>query len=104
MITRYPHTAIITLQISVELVNGKRTGSNESTIVIIGRYDVAGGNGQSKVKVNSLGKEVVVHGEFYTKVSVPKTGKPLSIKIDSLSIESEIICWETFQTHSVISI
>ena len=46
------------------------------------------------------GKEFIVHGEFSTKIRPVENAK--RIRIDSIALDVDIICWEPFQTHSVI--
>lgn len=100
MVRRYPHTAIVTIEGKPQLVNGKRVAVDSRNIEVYGRYDSDG----KTIKKNELGKETVVQGVFYTKVLPPIEGRPVRIRIDSLGIDRPIVCWEPFQTHSVISV
>lgn len=100
MVKRYPHTAIVTMQGAPQLVNGKRVATESRDIEIYGRYDSDG----KTVKKNELGKETIVQGAFYTKASVPMEDRTVRIRIDSIGLDSPILCRESFQTHSVISV
>ena len=53
-----------------------------------------------QLKQNVDGKEFIVHGEFSTKIRPVENAK--RIRIDSIALDVDIICWEPFQTHSVI--
>ena len=67
MVTRYPHTALITYEIGGKLVNGEWVDGETKTLSVKGRYDSVS-DGRIVMKKNSLGDEKQVHGYFYTKV------------------------------------
>lgn len=100
MVRRYPHTAIVTVEGEVKLVNGKRVSAESYDVEVHGRYESDG----KTVKKNELGKETIVQGAFYTKASVPMEDRAVRIRIDSIGLDSPILWWESFQTHSVISV
>lgn len=96
MVKRYSHTAVITISTG-SLVKGEWVTGKPKEIEVKGQYfPSSSGN----VKKNIDGEERPVHGEFSTKV------RPVSdanhIRIDSIGLDVDIICWEPFQSHSVI--
>ena len=101
MVKRFPHTATITHETNGSLVGGEWVDGEKGTTNIIGRYDPSY---DSRVfrKRNALGDEIQVQGYFYTKQ------KPINgaqrISIPALNIDTDIISWEEYQTHNVISI
>ena len=100
MVKRHPHTAIITIEAAGKKVNGEWVEGSTSTLNVIGRYDPASAN---TIRFNSKGDEVVVKGEFYTRVK-PIAGA-VSITVETMGvIDKPIICWDNFQTHCVINI
>lgn len=52
------------------------------------------------MKVGRDGDEKPVHGQFST-LQRP-IADAVGIRIDSIALDAKIICWESFQTHSVI--
>lgn len=94
---RHSHTAIVTIQ-SGSLVKGEWIEGESSEIKIKGQYFPS--NSGQQVKQNADGKEFIVRGEFSTKVRPVKDA--VHICIDSIGLDVPIICWEPFQTHSVI--
>lgn len=96
MVKRYSHTAIITI-LTGALVNGEYIFDEPRQIQVKGQYYPSG---SGEVKSTPDGKELPVHGEFST------TARPVKgatrIRIDSIGLDAGIICWEPFQTHSVI--
>lgn len=100
MVKRYPHTAIVTVQGTPQLINGKRVSADSHDVEVHGRYDSDG----RTVKKNELGKETVVQGAFYTKALPPMENRAIRIRIASLGIDRPVISWEPLQTYSVISI
>ena len=101
MVKRYPNTAIINFESNGALVAGEWVDGETGTTNIIGRYDPSY---DSRVfrKRNALGDEIQVQGYFYTKQ------KPINgaqrISIPALNSDTDIISWEEYQTHNVISI
>lgn len=100
MVRRYPHTAIVTIEGEIKLVNGKRISADSYDVEVHGRYDSDG----KTVKKNELGKETIVQGAFYTKALTPMEGTAVRIRIASICVDRPIISWESFQTHSIISV
>lgn len=100
---RYPHTAIITLDTGSKIINGEYAEGNRSTITITGRYEPVDLRMET-IKSNVLGDEKRVKGVFYTSVKSPVDAEPIRIKIGELGIDVDIISWDSFQTHSVISL
>lgn len=96
MVKRYSHTAIITLSAG-SLIKGEWVDGEPSEIEVQGQYFPS--NSGALIK-NVDGRERPVHGEFSTK-KFPVEGA-VRIRIDSIALDAEIICWEPFQTHSVI--
>lgn len=96
MVKRYSHTAIITIPTGA-LVNGEWMAEGPQEIEVKGQYFPDNSGTQKK---NIDGEERPVHGEFSTKV------RPVAdanhIRIDSIGLDVDIICWEPFQSHSVI--
>lgn len=100
MVKRYPHMAIVTVQGTPQLINGKRVTAESLDVEVYGRYESDG----RTIKKNELGKETVVQGIFYTKALPPIENRAIRIRIASLGIDRPIISWEPLQTYSVISI
>lgn len=100
MVKRYPHTAKISVKTDGQLINGEWVEGTNHVIEIAGRYDPI--NTNNVIRVNSAGNEVIVRGEFYTKHE--KIEGAVSLEIAELGINRNIICWWTYQTHSVISV
>lgn len=96
MVKRYSHTAIVTVP-TCALVNGDWIFGEPREVRVKGQYYPSN---SGEVKSTPDGKELPVHGEFST------TARPVEgagrIRIDAIGLEAEIICWEPFQTHSVI--
>lgn len=103
MVTRYPHTALITYEIGGKLVNGEWVDGETKTLSVKGRYDSVG-DGRIVMKKNSLGDEKQVHGYFYTKVRPDIDVKYLRLQVLSLNVDVDIICWEPYQSHSIINV
>jgi hypothetical protein len=97
---RYPHTAIVSGEIGGEYIKGVFAPGELFEESIKGCYFPS--NSGQQLKRNADGAEMIVKGEFSTKA------KPIKgvthIKIDSIGLDERIICWEKFQTHSVIYI
>ena len=94
---RYSHKAIVTIQ-SGQLVKGEWVAGEPTEIEVTGQYFPS--NSGQQLKQNVDGKEFIVHGEFSTKIRPVENAK--RIRIDSIALDVDIICWEPFQTHSVI--
>lgn len=94
---RYSHKAIVTVQ-SGYLVRGEWVIGKPMEIEVKGQYFPS--NSGQQLKRNVDGKEFIVHGEFFTKARPVENAK--RIRIDSIGLDVDIICWEPFQTHSVI--
>lgn len=103
MVKRHPHTAIVTIETNGKLVNGEWVDGRISEIVVPGRYDSVS-DGTVVLKRNSNGDEKQVHGYFYTKMQPTKDVKYLRLKIASKGIDVPIICWEPYQSHSIINV
>ena len=97
MVRRYSHKAIVTIQ-SGQLVKGEWVAGEPTEIEVAGQYFPS--NSGQQLKRNVDGKEFIVHGEFSTKARPVENAK--HIRIDSIALYVDIICWEPFQTHSVI--
>lgn len=97
MVRRHPHTAVITVEPG-SLENGEWVKGEPSERIIRGLYFAS--NSGNQVKVNADGRECIVHGEFSTREE-PIEGAS-RLRIDSEAVDVPIICWEKFQTHSVI--
>lgn len=93
---RYPHTATI-VNNAGSLIEGEWVAGSVSTIEVQGRFEAS--NSNSKIKLNSIGNEVIVRGTFFCKKQ-ELTGDTL--KIESLGMDSKIICIEQFQTYTAI--
>ena len=102
MVKRYPHTAIITIEAEGLIVHGEEQQGATSEIVVKGCYFASDRGQHNMIRKNTNGDEIVVRGEFSTK------HKPVDsitrIKIDSIGLDAPVICWDKFQTHSVIYI
>lgn len=96
MVKRYSHTAIITISVG-SLVKGEWVAGMPQEIEVKGQYFP---NNSGIQKKNIDGEECPVHGEFSTKIQPVKNA--VRIRIDSIGLNGEIICWERFQSHSVI--
>lgn len=97
MVKRYSHTAIVTVSTG-SLIKGEWVAGVPQEIEVKGQYFPS--NSGQQVKMNADGKEFAVHGEFSTKACPVPDAK--HIRIDSITLDADIICWEPFQTHSVI--
>lgn len=97
MVKRYSHTAVVTVS-TVTLVKGEWVKGDSTEVTVRGQYFPS--NSGQQVKTNADGKEFVVHGEFFTKARPLKDAT--RIRIDSIGLDVEIICWDPFQSHSVI--
>lgn len=93
---RYPHTATITSS-NGSVVGGEFVPGTPSTKTVQGRFEAS--NSNSKIKLNSLGNEVIVRGTFFTSKQ-QLTGDVL--KITELSLDAKIICIEHFQSYTAI--
>lgn len=103
MVKRRPHTATVTFESNGKLVEGEWIDGVPSTISIDGRYDPAS-DGHITKKRNALGDEKQVSGYFYTNVR-PELGINYQrLQVPVLGIDVEIICWEPYQSHSVICV
>lgn len=100
MVKRYPHTAIITVETNGGLVNGEWVEGSTEEVKITGRFDPT--SSSDIIRLNTLGNEVVVRGEFYT----PR--KPIEgatrLVIPEMGVSRDIISWHNWQTHNVISV
>lgn len=96
MVKRYSHTAVITISTG-SLVKGEWVEDGSFEIEIKGRYFPSN---SGNVKKNIDGEERPVHGEFSTKARPVKDA--VRIRIESIGLDVKIICWEPFQSHSVI--
>lgn len=103
MVKRYPHTAIVTIEANGRLVAGEWIPGESVEISVPGRYDPVS-DGRIILKRNSAGDEAQVHGYFYTKMQLPADSKFLRVKVVSKGIDVPIICWESYQSHSVICV
>lgn len=103
MVKRYPHTAIVTIDVEGKVIDGEWVAGEQKEISVIGRYDPVS-DGTVVLKRNSAGDEAQVHGYFYTKMQPPKDGKFLRLKVESKGIDVPIICWEHYQSHSIINV
>ena len=100
MVKRYPHIAIITGESGGSMINGEWVEGTRFTVEIDGRYDPV--NTSNVIRVNALGNEVIVRGEFYTQH--PRIKGALTLEVPALGIKRQIICWWEYQTHNVISV
>lgn len=103
MVKRYPHTAMVTIESNGELVNGEWKKGETGTLSIIGRYHPVS-DGRIIKKSNALGDEKQIHGYFYTKVRPDINVKYQRLQVPAFGINVEIICWESYQSHSVICV
>lgn len=94
---RYSHTAVVTVS-TTTLVKGEWVKGDPLEVTVRGRYFPS--NSGQQVKANADGKESIVHGEFTTKARAVRGAT--RIRIDSIGLDVGIICWEPFQSHSVI--
>ena len=103
MVKRYPHTAIVTIDVNGKTVNGEWVPGKPIEISVPGRYDPVS-DGTVVYKRNSAGDEAQVHGYFYTKVRPDIDVKYLRLQVPSLNVDVDIICWEPYQSHSIINV
>lgn len=101
MVKRNAHIATVTIPgTGGGVVNGEWVeGGNPTELSVKGRYDPVS-NSMVVLKTNSLGNEVGVHGEFYTRTKADKTATHLDIA--SIGVDVNIITWEQYQSHSII--
>ena len=103
MVKRYPHTAIVTMSAKGQVVDGELVPGIPVEISVSGRYDPVS-DGRIVLKRNSAGDEAQVHGYFYTKVRPDIDVKYLRLQVPSLNVDVDIICWEPYQSHSIINV
>lgn len=103
MVKRYPHAAIVTIDVTGKLVDGEWVKGDPIEMPVVGRYDPVS-DGVVVLKRNSQGDEKQVHGYFYTKVQPPKDSKFMRLKVAAKGIDVPIICWEPYQSHSIICV
>lgn len=103
MVKRYPHTAIVTFETDGMLVKGEWVEGKLIELSVTGRYDPVS-DSAIVLKRNAAGNETQVHGYFYTKMQPPAEGKFLRLKVVSKGIDVPIICWESYQSHSIINV
>ena len=92
MVKRYPHTAIVTIEANGRLVDGEWVSGKLVEISVPGRYDPVSDD------------EAQVHGYFYSKMQPPADSKFLRLKVASKGIDIPVICWEPYQSHSIINV
>lgn len=103
MVRRRPHTAIVTIETGGNLVNGEWIDGKPSEITVPGRYDPVS-DGTVVLKRNSIGDEKQVHGYFYTNMQPSKDVNYLRLKVVEKGIDVPIICWDPYQSHSIINV
>lgn len=103
MVKRYPHTAVVTIEVAGKVVDGEWVPGEQVKISVTGRYDPVS-DGAVVMKRNSAGDEAQVHGYFYTKMQPQVDSKFLRLKVESKGIDVPIICWEPYQSHSIINV
>lgn len=103
MVKRYLHIAIVTIETDSHLVEGEWVEEKPIELSITGRYDPVS-DSAVVMKRNAAGDEAQVHGYFYTKMRPPAEGKFLRLRVDSKGIDVPIICWEPYQSHSIINV
>lgn len=99
MVKRNAHIATVTTISGGSVVNGEWVEGKPSTSEVKGHYDPVN-NSRSVLKKNTVGNEVEVHGEFYTRAKVIPGATHLLIA--SIGIDVNIISWEQYQSHSII--
>lgn len=103
MVKRYPHTAVVTIDVAGKVVDGEWVPGEPKKISVPGRYDPVS-DGAVVMKRNSAGDETQVHGYFYTKMQPPVGSKFLRLKVEAKGIDVPIVCWEPYQSHSIINV
>ena len=98
MVKRYPHTAILKLRESGELIDGEWSEGNEIEIELHGRLEVASGK---RIVRNASGNEVAVSYEFFCK-KFTYNGSPVSLTV--MGIEKSVIDIEKLQSHYMITL
>lgn len=101
MVTRYSHIALVTIETGGKVTKGKYVEGNKEVVRVKGRYDSVS-DPRFVVKKNAMGEEKEVSGQFYT--SCRKMEGATHIVIDSLGVDVPIICWDQFQSYSVINV
>lgn len=101
MVTRYPHIALVIIETGGEVTEGKYVEGSKEVVKVKGRYDSVS-DPRFVVRKNAMGQEKEVNGQFYT--SVRKIEGATHILIDSLGVNVPIICWDQFQSYSVINV
>lgn len=95
--------AIVTIETGGMLVKGEWVAGYISEITISGRYDPVG-DGTIVLKRNPIGDEKQVHGYFYTNLQPSRDVRYLRLKVNEKGIDVPIICWESYQSHSIINV
>lgn len=93
---RYPHTAQISGS-NGSVVDGEFVPGTPSTKTVQGRFEAS--NSNSRIKLNSLGNEVIVRGTFFASKQQLEGDK---ISIAELNLNAKIICIEQFQSYTAI--
>ncbi len=103
MVKRRRYIAVVTLESAGKLVDGEWKEGTTGTIEIKGHYDAAS-DARIIVRRNSNGDEKQVSGYFYTGKKPLFDGTPVKVSIEELGINVPVICWDPYQTHSVICV
>lgn len=103
MVKRRAYTAVITLEIGGGIVNGEYQEGPTKTIEVKGHYDSAS-DSRIIIRRNSNGDEKQISGFFYAGRKPEFEGIPIRLSVLELGIDVPIICWDPYQSHSVINI
>lgn len=102
MVKRYPHTARVVIESEGTLDRGKYVKGKTDEIAVLGRYESVSNGRGDVVKKNANGNEKVVKGEFFTKMV--RIEGAIRLRISELGVDVEIICWDNYQSYSLISV
>lgn len=101
MVKRYPHIATVVIESKGSFDRGKYVKGETDEISALGRYESVDSS-REVVKKNANGDEKIVHAEFYTQKC--KVEGAVRLKIPELGVDVDIICWDNYQSYSLISV
>lgn len=103
MVKRKAYEATVTLEIAGWVVNGEWQEGRTDTLSVKGHYNSATG-ARIIIRRNANGDEKQVSGYFFPGKKPKFEGNPIRLTVPGLEIDVPIICWDSYQSHSVINV
>ncbi|MGR4857902.1 hypothetical protein ABLT32_02215 [Bacteroides pyogenes] len=103
MVKRYSYVAIVTVEVSGSVINGEWQEGRTEKVEVKGHYDSMN-DSRIIIRRNPNGDEKQVSGFFYTKRKPKFEGTPVRLTVPELDIDVPVICWDPYQSHSVINV